>query len=133
MLRVIRHDRSAGQSTAIRTGVLAARGRWIATLDGDGQNDPSDIPALLDRGSELLISFKHGRSHAGDSGAVLDLLRFHVTTRKVESHHTLAAIDDKIMQMGEWVRFPNGDIASYIDAQQKSAVGGKGRYLRALP
>jgi dolichol-phosphate mannosyltransferase len=47
MLRVIRHDRSAGQSTAIRTGVLAAQGRWIATLDGDGQNDPADIPALL--------------------------------------------------------------------------------------
>ena len=47
MLRVLRHDRSAGQSTAIRTGVVAARGVWIATLDGDGQNDPSDIPALL--------------------------------------------------------------------------------------
>jgi dolichol-phosphate mannosyltransferase len=47
MLRVLRHDISAGQSTAIRTGVLAARGRWIATLDGDGQNDPADILALL--------------------------------------------------------------------------------------
>lgn len=46
-LRVLRHDHSAGQSTAIRTGVLAARGRWIATLDGDGQNDPADIPTLL--------------------------------------------------------------------------------------
>ncbi len=46
-LRVLRHARKAGQSTAIRTGVLAARGRWIATLDGDGQNDPADIPALL--------------------------------------------------------------------------------------
>jgi dolichol-phosphate mannosyltransferase len=46
-LRVVRHARSSGQSTAIRTGVIAARGRWIATLDGDGQNDPADIPALL--------------------------------------------------------------------------------------
>ncbi len=52
-LRVLRHDRSAGQSTAIRTGVLAARGRWIATLDGDGQNDPADIPALLTRACSL--------------------------------------------------------------------------------
>ena len=34
-------------STAIRTGVKAARGQWIATLDGDGQNDPADIPKLL--------------------------------------------------------------------------------------
>ena len=46
-LRVLRHARSCGQSTAIRTGVRAARGRWIATLDGDGQNDPADIPRLL--------------------------------------------------------------------------------------
>jgi dolichol-phosphate mannosyltransferase len=45
-LRVIRHGASCGQSTAVRTGVQAARGRWIATLDGDGQNDPADIPAL---------------------------------------------------------------------------------------
>lgn len=46
-LRVIRHSRNAGQSRAIRTGILAARGTIIVTLDGDGQNDPADIPALL--------------------------------------------------------------------------------------
>jgi dolichol-phosphate mannosyltransferase len=45
-LRLVRHDRSHGQSAAIRSGVRAARGRWIATLDGDGQNDPADIPVL---------------------------------------------------------------------------------------
>ncbi len=45
-LRLVRHARSCGQSAAIRSGVQAARGRWIATLDGDGQNDPADIPAL---------------------------------------------------------------------------------------
>lgn len=46
-LRVIRHARSCGQSTAIRSGIKAARGEWIATLDGDGQNDPADIPRLI--------------------------------------------------------------------------------------
>lgn len=46
-LRVLRHRANAGQSASIRTGVKAARGTWIATLDGDGQNDPADIPALL--------------------------------------------------------------------------------------
>ena len=46
-LRVLRHARRAGQSAAIRNGVMAARGEWIATLDGDGQNDPADIPTLL--------------------------------------------------------------------------------------
>jgi len=46
-LRVLRHLTQSGQSTAIRNGVKAARGTWIATLDGDGQNDPADIPKLL--------------------------------------------------------------------------------------
>ena len=46
-LRVLHHRERSGQSTAIRNGVKAARGRWIATLDGDGQNDPADIPKLL--------------------------------------------------------------------------------------
>jgi dolichol-phosphate mannosyltransferase len=48
-LRVIRHRYSVGQSAAITTGVKEARAGIIITLDGDGQNDPADIPALLDR------------------------------------------------------------------------------------
>ena len=46
-LRVIRHKKSCGQSTAVRTGVKYAKYDWIATLDGDGQNDPADIPKLI--------------------------------------------------------------------------------------
>lgn len=46
-LRVLVHQRNFGQSTAIRTGIRAARAPWVATLDGDGQNDPADIPKLL--------------------------------------------------------------------------------------
>jgi glycosyltransferase involved in cell wall biosynthesis len=48
-LRVLRHGRNLGQSRGIRTGVQAARGAIIVTLDGDGQNDPADIPKLLTR------------------------------------------------------------------------------------
>jgi dolichol-phosphate mannosyltransferase len=44
----IRHRNSCGQSAAVITGVRAARGIYIATLDGDGQNDPADIPAMLE-------------------------------------------------------------------------------------
>lgn len=47
-LRVVRHLSQCGQSTAVRNGVKAARGSWIATLDGDGQNAPADILLLLD-------------------------------------------------------------------------------------
>jgi dolichol-phosphate mannosyltransferase len=45
-LRLLRHMRNYGQSPAIRSGVRAARAAWIATLDGDGQNDPADILKL---------------------------------------------------------------------------------------
>jgi len=45
-LRPISHRQNAGQSRAVRSGVQAAKGEFIATLDGDGQNDPADIPAL---------------------------------------------------------------------------------------
>jgi len=48
-LRVLAHGRNAGQSRAVRTGVLAARAPVIVTLDGDGQNDPADAPALVRR------------------------------------------------------------------------------------
>ncbi|WP_324290738.1 glycosyltransferase family 2 protein [Ancylobacter sp. SL191] len=44
---LLRHRRSHGQSAAIRSGVDAALGWIIVTLDADGQNDPADIPALL--------------------------------------------------------------------------------------
>jgi dolichol-phosphate mannosyltransferase len=46
-LRLLAHGRNLGQSRALRTGVRAARGELIVTLDGDGQNDPADIPKLL--------------------------------------------------------------------------------------
>jgi dolichol-phosphate mannosyltransferase len=46
-LRQIKHEASCGQSAAVRSGVAAAHAPIVATLDGDGQNDPSFIPALL--------------------------------------------------------------------------------------
>lgn len=47
-LRVLRHSKRSGQSAAVHTGIHAARAGWIATLDGDGQNDPADIPLLIE-------------------------------------------------------------------------------------
>lgn len=47
-LRVLSHAANSGQSRSVRTGVLAARGGVVVTLDGDGQNPPADAPALVD-------------------------------------------------------------------------------------
>ncbi len=71
-LRVIVHATQSGQSTAIRNGVKAARGAWIATLDGDGQNDPADIPGLLamrDAAVPQIKLFAGWRVHRQDSGS----------------------------------------------------------------
>ena len=47
-LRLLRHSFRSGQSAAVASGVRAARAAWVATLDGDGQNDPADIPKLIE-------------------------------------------------------------------------------------
>jgi dolichol-phosphate mannosyltransferase len=47
-LRQVRHARSCGQSSAITTGVIAARAPIVATIDGDGQNNPAFIPKLIE-------------------------------------------------------------------------------------
>lgn len=48
-LRAVRHPQSCGQSAAVRTGLLAARGDVVITIDGDGQNDPAFMPALVQK------------------------------------------------------------------------------------
>lgn len=71
-LRVLRHQRSCGQSRAVHSGVLAAQYPWVATLDGDGQNDPADIPNLIaawqqqhDEQLWMLAGFRHQRNDTG--------------------------------------------------------------------
>jgi dolichol-phosphate mannosyltransferase len=57
---IVRHIGRCGKSQAVRTGVLAARGRWIGTMDGDGQNDPADVARMLalalDAGGSPLVA-----------------------------------------------------------------------------
>ena len=63
-LIVIRHEKSCGQSTAVRTGVKYAKFNWIATLDGDGQNNPADIPKLLNALKEGVELVGGNRRHS---------------------------------------------------------------------
>lgn len=71
-LRVLHHVARCGQSTAVRNGVKSARGAWVATLDGDGQNDPADIPRLLaarDAADPAVKLFAGWRVDRQDSGS----------------------------------------------------------------
>lgn len=70
-LRWVRHRTPCGQSAAIWTGVRLARAPWIVTLDGDGQNDPADIPTLLEaraaRGADANLLVNGRRARRRDS------------------------------------------------------------------
>lgn len=86
-LRVLHHRDNAGQSRAVRTAVLAARGEIIATLDGDGQNDPADIPALVQQltradAPPLLAMVAGERAKRQDSAAKKFASRFANGLRK---------------------------------------------------
>jgi dolichol-phosphate mannosyltransferase len=71
-LQSFSHATQSGQSTAIRNGVKLARGKWISTLDGDGQNDPADIPKLLaarDNANAQIKLFAGWRVERKDTGS----------------------------------------------------------------
>ncbi|MEZ5706428.1 MAG: glycosyltransferase family 2 protein [Burkholderiaceae bacterium] len=57
--QLLRHQASVGQSTAVATAARHAHGRYLVTIDGDGQNDPADIPALLREAQSLPLSTEH--------------------------------------------------------------------------
>jgi len=102
-VRLIGHDRSAGQSAAVRSGVFAADGAIVATMDGDGQNDPAYIPKLVD----ALIA-------AGDGTGIV-------------AGQRLKRTDTKLKQLSS--RFANGLRESMLhDGTRDSGCG-----LKALP
>jgi len=68
--------------------------------------------------STILISYKRGEAHGGDPGAKLEIMRYDVIKEKVLDTKVIGDIDGLIFQMGEWVKFPNGDIVNYVDMQK---------------
>jgi len=62
--RVLRFEQNAGQSAALYAGIRAARGRTIVMIDSDLQNDPADIPRLIEeisRGADLVCGYRARR------------------------------------------------------------------------
>src|SRR5690348_17346885 len=71
-IRLLRHSFRSGQSAAVTTGVRHARAEWVGTLDGDGQNDPADLPKLLAArgglGNDSVALFQGHRTTRKDTG-----------------------------------------------------------------
>ena len=76
------------------------------------------FPAIVETGkNEVLVSYKRGESHARDIGAVLEIIRVDLESGDIVQKPIQLGLPNEIMQMGEWIRFPDGTLATYIDAQ----------------
>ena len=76
------------------------------------------FPAIAETGkNEVLLSYKRGKSHARDNGAVLEIVRVDLESGDIIQNPIQLGLPNEIMQMGEWIRFPDGTLATYIDAQ----------------
>ena len=100
----------------------------VASAEQQGP-DYLAFPALLEtRPDEVLIAYKRGWSHGADKEATVEMLRFDPTRNVITQRGVVAQEPGIIEQMGEWVRFPNGNIGVYFDVQAK---GDDGRAYRA--
>jgi hypothetical protein len=76
------------------------------------------FPAIVPSGDkQILLSYKRGQSHARDIGAVLEIIRVDLKSGRQIQDPIQLGIPGEIMQMGEWIRFPDGSLSTYIDAQ----------------
>ena len=125
-LRVVIHDKCAGQSAGLRTGVMAAHGDLVATLDGDGQNDPADIPKLLkayraDKGPGRLMITGH-RVNRRDSWAKRRASRIANAVRRaaLRDDNPDTGCSLKLYERSLFLRFPYFDhMHRYLPALAK--------------
>ncbi|HEX3134237.1 MAG TPA: glycosyltransferase family 2 protein [Planctomycetota bacterium] len=144
--RFIAFERSCGQSAALLAGVLSARGEWIATLDGDGQNDPADLPGLLSKARAESFDLINGiRTHRHDgwlrrlSSRIANRVRSWVTgpsvidtgcsTRVIRRTAllTLPRFDELHRFLPTLVRMQGGRIGE-LAVNHRSRAGGRSKY-----
>jgi hypothetical protein len=100
----------------------------LVSYRGTGSNDYLAFPAIAPlAGNEVLLSYKRGRQHARDPGAVLEVIRIDLESGRQLQEPIQIGGPEGIMQMGEWIRFPNGNLATYIDVQK---VDDQGQHYR---
>jgi len=90
----------------------------IVSYRGTGTKDYLAFPTIVESGDhEILLSYKRGNAHVNDIGAVLEIIRVDLKSGRAIQDPIQLGIPGEIMQMGEWIRFPNGTLGTYIDAQ----------------
>lgn len=100
----------------------------LISYRGMEEQDYLAFPAIIESGeNEILLSYKRGQKHGWDPGAVLEIVRLDLRSGQIIQNPIQLGIPNKIMQMGEWVRFPNGSLATYIDAQ---TIDDQGKHTR---
>jgi hypothetical protein len=91
----------------------------VVSYRGTADQDYLAFPNIIPIGNDqFLISYKRGKSHARDLGATLEIIRFDLAKGKIVQDPIRLGIPEKIMQMGEWIRFSDGKLATFIDAQE---------------
>ena len=134
-LRVLAHERNGGQSRAIRSGVLAARGAIIVTLDGDGQNDPADAPRLVARleagGPDLgLVGGLRLRRKDGWSKRWASVIGNGIRRRILRDHTSDAGCGLKAMRREVFLRLPYFD---HMHRYLPALIGREGLRAEYLP
>jgi dolichol-phosphate mannosyltransferase len=147
-LRVIAHRANAGQSRAVRTGILAARGPIILTIDGDLQNDPADGPALVDAltaGGPRLGMVGGRRAKRQDSWSKKTASKIGNTVRRwaLNDHSTDAGCGLKAFHRALFLRLPyfdhvhryipaltlrEGYEIAYLDVNHRARISGQSKY-----
>ncbi|MFT9385773.1 MAG: glycosyltransferase [Acetobacter sp.] len=110
-LRVLSHDRRCGKSAALRTGITAARGEWIATIDGDGQDDPRELVALLalargTKGTPPLVVGVRTRRRDGWSRRVATRFANGLRQRLLHDHCPDTGAPIKLFRRVDFLRLP---------------------------
>ena len=119
-LIVVHHARRCGQSAALASGFATASGEWIATLDGDGQSDPADIPRLMnERGGFDMVTGIRGERRDTFVRRVSSRIAFRVRN---------AALHDGIIDTGCSTRAFRRACLRYLPLQFR----GMHRFLPAL-
>ncbi len=96
----------------------------LVSYRGASTNDYLAFPAIAPSGDhQIMLSYKRGNSHARDPGAKLEIIRFDLQSGRPIQDPIQIGMPDAIMQMGEWIRFPNGTLGTYIDVQKIDTQG----------